>query len=52
MASIEEVKAALAQAAEQGNSTQQQIRAAIEATEQTLSRLPCGGGWHRASDNR
>jgi hypothetical protein len=39
MASIEEVKAALAQAAEQGNSTQQQIRAAIEATEQTLARL-------------
>ncbi|MEU8328246.1 hypothetical protein [Micromonospora sp. NPDC048839] len=39
MASIEEVKAALAQAAEQGNATQQQIRATVEATEQTLVRL-------------
>ncbi|MGC4748790.1 hypothetical protein ACLQ28_24510 [Micromonospora sp. DT201] len=39
MASIEEVKAALAQAAEQGNATHQQIRAAVEATEQTLGRL-------------
>lgn len=39
MASIEEVKAALAQAAEQDNATQQQIRAAVEATEQTLARL-------------
>ncbi|MEV1107385.1 hypothetical protein AB0I95_01895 [Micromonospora sp. NPDC049751] len=39
MASIEEVKAALAQVAEQGNATQQQIRVAVEATEQTLARL-------------
>ncbi|MEU7927206.1 hypothetical protein [Micromonospora sp. NPDC049801] len=39
MASIEEVKAALAQAADQGNATQQQIRAAVEATEQTMARL-------------
>ncbi|MEU3454027.1 hypothetical protein ABZ671_10535 [Micromonospora sp. NPDC006766] len=39
MASIEQVKAALAQAAEQGNATTMQIRAAIEATEQTLARL-------------
>ncbi|TDC01459.1 hypothetical protein E1091_02840 [Micromonospora fluostatini] len=39
MASIEEIKAALSQAAEQGNSTVQQIRAAAESTEQMLSRL-------------
>ncbi|MCX4389199.1 hypothetical protein OG777_20020 [Micromonospora peucetia] len=39
MASIEEVKAALAQAAEQGNATLMQIRAAVEATDQTLARM-------------
>nr|MDT0662264.1 hypothetical protein [Micromonospora sp. DSM 115978] len=39
MASIEEVKAALAQAAEQGNQTAGQIRAAMAGTEQVLSRL-------------
>ncbi|GAB3141272.1 hypothetical protein GCM10027290_13680 [Micromonospora sonneratiae] len=39
MASIEEVKAALAQAAEQGNSTLSQIQAAANNAEQMLSRL-------------
>ncbi|MET8093149.1 hypothetical protein [Micromonospora sp. NPDC005220] len=39
MASIEEVKAALMQAAEQGNSTINQIRAAADNTEQMLARL-------------
>ncbi|WP_405426605.1 hypothetical protein [Micromonospora sp. NBC_00617] len=39
MASIEEVKAALMQAAEQGNATISQIRAAAENTEQMLARL-------------
>ena len=39
MASIEEVKAALMQAAEQGNATINQIRAAAENTEQMLTRL-------------
>lgn len=39
MASIEEVKAALAQAAEQGHTTLNQIRAAAEANDQTLARL-------------
>ena len=39
MASIEEVKAALAQAAEQGNTTVNQIRAATESLEQMLNRL-------------
>lgn len=39
MASIEEVKAALAQAADQGNTTINQIRAAIDSTEQMLVRL-------------
>ncbi|MEO3746709.1 hypothetical protein [Plantactinospora sp. B5E13] len=39
MASIEEVKAALIQAAEQGSSSLNQIRAAAEQTEQVLTRL-------------
>jgi len=39
MASIEEVKAALAQAAEQGNTATNQIRAAMDGVEQMLSRL-------------
>ncbi|WBB49836.1 hypothetical protein O3597_04980 [Verrucosispora sp. WMMA2044] len=39
MASIEQVKAELAQAAEQCNTTTNQIRAAVEGTEQVLSRL-------------
>ncbi|MEV4755802.1 hypothetical protein AB0J86_11915 [Micromonospora sp. NPDC049559] len=39
MASIEEVKSALAQAAEQGNGTVNQIRAASEGVEQMLTRL-------------
>jgi hypothetical protein len=39
MASIEEVKAALAQAADQGNTTLNQIRSAMENTEQVLARL-------------
>ncbi|GAA3725463.1 hypothetical protein GCM10022225_02940 [Plantactinospora mayteni] len=39
MASIEEVKAALLQAAEQGNTTLSQIRSAAEHTEQVLNRL-------------
>jgi hypothetical protein len=39
VASIEQVKAELAQAAEQGAATTQQIRAAIEGTEQVLTRL-------------
>ncbi|MCX5066847.1 hypothetical protein AB0F59_04230 [Micromonospora lupini] len=39
MASIEQVKAALAQAAEQSNTTTSQIRATIESTEQVLARL-------------
>ncbi|MET8527642.1 hypothetical protein [Micromonospora sp. NPDC005172] len=39
MASIEEVKAALMQAAEQGNVSVGQIRAAAENTEQMLTRL-------------
>ncbi|RZT83053.1 hypothetical protein EV382_6373 [Micromonospora violae] len=39
MASIEEVKAALMQAAEQGSVTINQIRAAVENTEQMLTRL-------------
>ena len=39
MASIEQVKAELAQAAEQCNATTNQIRAAIEGTEQVLARL-------------
>jgi hypothetical protein len=39
MASIEEVKAALAQAADQGNTTLNQIRAAMDATDQMLARL-------------
>ncbi len=39
MASIEEVKAALAQAADQGNTTVNQIQAVIASTEQMLSRL-------------
>ncbi|WP_422738381.1 hypothetical protein ACN263_03495 [Micromonospora sp. WMMD729] len=39
MASIEQVKAALAQAAEQSNTTTSQIRAAIDSTEQVLARL-------------
>ncbi|GIJ76275.1 hypothetical protein Xph01_07070 [Micromonospora phaseoli] len=39
MASIEQVKAELAQAAEQCNATTNQIRAAIEGTEQVISRL-------------
>ncbi|MEE6261526.1 hypothetical protein [Plantactinospora sonchi] len=39
MASIEEVKAALMQAAEQGSNSLNQIRAAAEQTEQVLTRL-------------
>ncbi|MBF9127475.1 hypothetical protein I0C86_00465 [Plantactinospora sp. S1510] len=39
MASIEEVKAALAQATDQGNTTLNQIRSAMENTEQVLARL-------------
>ena len=39
MASIEEVKAALAQAADQGDTTLNQIRSAAESTEQVLNRL-------------
>lgn len=39
MANIEQVKTALAQAAEQSNATKNQIRAAIEGTEQVLVRL-------------
>ncbi len=39
MASIEEVKAALAQAADQGNATLNQIKAAADSTEQVLARL-------------
>ncbi|MGW0435262.1 hypothetical protein ACWDV4_22325 [Micromonospora sp. NPDC003197] len=39
MASIEEVKAALAQAAEQGNATLRQIQAAADNAEQVLTRL-------------
>jgi DNA-binding helix-hairpin-helix protein with protein kinase domain len=39
MASIEEVKAALMQATEQGNVSVNQIRAAAENTEQMLDRL-------------
>ncbi|MGI5214639.1 hypothetical protein [Plantactinospora sp. CA-290183] len=39
MASIEEVKAALMQTVEQGNTTLNQIRVAAENTEQMLSRL-------------
>ncbi|GAB3799349.1 hypothetical protein [Micromonospora zhanjiangensis] len=39
MASIEEVKAALAQAAEQGNTAVNQIQAAAAGVEQTLARL-------------
>lgn len=39
MASIEEVKAALMQAAEQGNVTVNQIRGAAENAEQMLTRL-------------
>ncbi|MET7708963.1 hypothetical protein [Micromonospora sp. NPDC005413] len=39
MASIEQVKAALAQATDQSNTTTNQIRAAIESTEQVLVRL-------------
>ncbi|WP_433126291.1 hypothetical protein ACQPWW_26580 [Micromonospora sp. CA-240977] len=39
MASIEQVKAALAQAAEQSNTTTSQIRATIESTEQVLTQL-------------
>lgn len=39
MASIEEVKAALAQAAEQGNVTVNQIQAAAANLEQVLNRL-------------
>ncbi|WP_189046180.1 hypothetical protein [Micromonospora sonchi] len=39
MASIEQVKAALAQAAEQSNATTNQIRAAIDGTDQVLARL-------------
>ncbi|MDW5329891.1 hypothetical protein [Plantactinospora sp. KLBMP9567] len=39
MASIEEVKAALLLAAEQGNATLNQIRSAAEHTEQVLNRL-------------
>ncbi|MBF9130206.1 hypothetical protein I0C86_14755 [Plantactinospora sp. S1510] len=39
MASIEEVKAALAPAAEQGNTATNQIRAAMNGVEQMLSRL-------------
>ncbi|MGC5332223.1 hypothetical protein [Micromonospora sp. DT62] len=43
MASIEQVKAELAQAAEQSNVTTSQIRAAIEGTEQVLARLRAVG---------
>ncbi|WP_433538815.1 hypothetical protein ACQPZK_14625 [Micromonospora sp. CA-249363] len=39
MASIEQVKAALAQAAEQSVTTTGQIRAAIDGTDQVLARL-------------
>jgi|HigsolmetaAR202D_1030399.scaffolds.fasta_scaffold59922_2 uncharacterized phage infection (PIP) family protein YhgE len=39
MASIEEVKAALMQAAEQSNNALNQIRSAAEQTEQVLTRL-------------
>ena len=39
MASIEQVKAALAQAAEQSNRTTSQIQAAIDGTEQVLAQL-------------
>ncbi|WBB90935.1 hypothetical protein [Verrucosispora sp. WMMC514] len=39
MASIEQVKAELAQAAEQCNATTNQIRSAIDGTEQVISRL-------------
>lgn len=39
MASIEEVKAALAQAADQGNTALHQIRTAIESTDRALTRL-------------
>lgn len=43
MASIEQVKAALGQAADQGTINAQQIRTAIEATDQTLARLRAVG---------
>ena len=39
MASIEEVKAALAQAADQGNTTLNQIQAATNSIDQMLTRL-------------
>ncbi|RKR89332.1 hypothetical protein BDK92_3676 [Micromonospora pisi] len=39
MASIEEVKAALTQAAEQGNTATNQIRTAMDSIEQMLNRL-------------
>ncbi|MFG1952695.1 hypothetical protein [Micromonospora sp. NPDC048830] len=39
MASIEEVKAALAQSVDRSNTTIGQIRAAIDGTEQVLARL-------------
>jgi hypothetical protein len=44
MASIEEVKAALAQAADQGNTTLNQIQAAAQSTEQMLMRLRAVAG--------
>ncbi|GIM82731.1 hypothetical protein Sar04_08690 [Salinispora arenicola] len=43
VASIEQVKAALGQAADQGTINAQQIRTAIEATDQTLARLRAVG---------
>ncbi|ABP53981.1 hypothetical protein Strop_1515 [Salinispora tropica CNB-440] len=39
MADIEQVRVALAEAAEQSNATAYQIRAAVESTEQVLVRL-------------
>lgn len=44
MASIEEVKAALAQAADQGNATLNQILSASESAEQVLTRLRAVAG--------
>lgn len=43
MASIEQVKATLGQAADQGTINAQQIRTAIEATDQTLAQLRAVG---------
>ncbi|WP_204000358.1 hypothetical protein [Micromonospora lutea] len=50
MASIEQVKAALAQAAEQSNTTTNQIRATVDGIEQvlTLLRMVAAGTGHPA----